>query len=161
MCRGVTRLDGVCGKKQVWRPHVWAWGLTKANLLFWKIAYDIVVTFSPPQWFRTRGIVPPYPSLRLWWYTIKIGKFSDNKQISCPNVMNFYSMNICNIRTLNGMDLAQADCQRRSLAAFHVSSRNFVSLLCLPHGFFRRGPVFVLLIVKLFRHSTSYFFKVI
>ena len=159
MRRGVTRLDGVCGKKQVWRPHVRAWGLTKANLLFWKIAYDIVVTFSPPQWFRTRGIVPPYPSLRLWWYTIKIGKFSENKQISCPNVMNFYSMNICNFRTQYCMDLVQT-ANKGYWLHFKFLRVVFVSLLCLPHALFRRGPVLVLRIIKLFRHSASYFFKV-
>jgi len=32
--------------------------------------------------------------------------------------------------------------------------------LYLPHGFLRRGPVFVFFIIKIFRHSTSYFFKV-
>ena len=34
--RGVTRLDGVRGKKQIWRPHVWIWGLMEANLLYWR-----------------------------------------------------------------------------------------------------------------------------
>jgi len=71
--------------------------------------------------------------------------------------MNFYSMNICNFRTQCAMDIAQSDCQRRLLAAFQVSSRSFVSLLCLPNAFFRRVPVFVLLIIKRFRHSTSHF----
>ena len=31
--RGATKLDGVRGKKQVWRPYVRTWGLPKANLL--------------------------------------------------------------------------------------------------------------------------------
>jgi len=34
------------GKIQVWRPHVRT-GLSKANVLFSKIAYDIIVTFGP------------------------------------------------------------------------------------------------------------------
>jgi len=32
----------------------------------------------------------------------------------------------------------------------------FVSLLILPHAFFQRGPMFVLLIMTLFQQSTSY-----
>ena len=32
--RGVTRLDGARGKKQVWRPHVHIWGLSEANVLY-------------------------------------------------------------------------------------------------------------------------------
>jgi len=39
-------------------------------------------------------------------------------------------------------------CRRRLLAAFQVSSCSFVSL----------GPVFVMLMIKFFGHSTSYFF---
>ena len=34
--RGVTRLDGARGKKQVWRPHVRTWGLSEANSLYWR-----------------------------------------------------------------------------------------------------------------------------
>jgi len=61
-------------------------------------------------------------------------------------------------KTIN--DRSCTDCQQRLLAAFQVSSCSFVSLLCLPNAFFQRGPVFVLLIIKLFGHSTSYFLKV-
>jgi len=32
--RGVTRLDGARGKKQVWRPHVRTWVFTEANVLY-------------------------------------------------------------------------------------------------------------------------------
>ena len=34
--KGVTRLDGARGKKQVWRPHVWTWALSEANVLYWR-----------------------------------------------------------------------------------------------------------------------------
>jgi len=34
--RGVTRLDGARGKKQVWHPHVRTWALSEANLLYWR-----------------------------------------------------------------------------------------------------------------------------
>jgi len=34
--RGVTRLDSARGKKQFWRPHVRNWGLSEANVLYWR-----------------------------------------------------------------------------------------------------------------------------
>ena len=62
--------------------------------------------FGPPQWFGTRGIVPPCPlSLRLWWCAIKFGKIPKIINVSIPNVMTFYSMNICNFQY--GIGLAQ------------------------------------------------------
>jgi len=33
---GVTRLDGARVKKQVWCPHVRTWGLSEANVLYWR-----------------------------------------------------------------------------------------------------------------------------
>ena len=64
MCRGVTRLDGAWGKKQVWCPHVRTWGLSEANVLFWKKCFWHLCDFlaptviRPPQWFGPRGIGP-------------------------------------------------------------------------------------------------------
>jgi len=51
--RGVTMLDGARGKKQVWCPHIWTWGLTEANVLNRrKYTCNIVGTFRrSPQWF--------------------------------------------------------------------------------------------------------------
>jgi len=73
--------------------------------------------------------------------------------------MNFYSKNICNFRTQYGMGHAQTANKGywQHLRFFRVV---FVSLLGLPHTFFLRGPVFVLLMIKLYRHSTNYFLKV-
>jgi len=75
--------------------------------------------------------------------------------------MNLYSMNICNFLTQQAypVDLAQTTCKGywRNFKFLRVA---FVSLLILPEGVFRRGPVFVFLIIKLFRHSTTHFFKV-
>jgi len=34
--RGVTRLDGARGKKQVWCPHVRTWDLSEAHALYWR-----------------------------------------------------------------------------------------------------------------------------
>jgi len=36
MHRGVTRLGGAWGKKQVWCSHVRTWGFSEANLLCWR-----------------------------------------------------------------------------------------------------------------------------
>jgi len=59
--------------------------------------------FLPPRSDSAPRELSP-PSWHLWCYAIKIGKMSENKQIA--NVMNFYSMNICNFRTQYHMDFA-------------------------------------------------------
>ena len=68
--RGVSRLDGARGKKQVWRPHVRIWGLHEVNVLYWRKYCDIVGTFSgTPQSFgapialRRPGNCSPLPPL--------------------------------------------------------------------------------------------------
>ena len=56
--RGVTRLDGARGKKQVWRPHVRTWGLSEANVLHWSTC-DIVRTFRRPHSDSAHGELCP------------------------------------------------------------------------------------------------------
>jgi len=34
--RGVTRLNGAWGKKQVWRLRIRTWGLSEAIVLYWR-----------------------------------------------------------------------------------------------------------------------------
>ena len=47
--RGVTRSDGALGKKQVWRPHVRTWGLSEANVLYWRMRlWHCWVFMAPP-----------------------------------------------------------------------------------------------------------------
>ena len=60
--RGVTRLDGARGKKQVWPPRVWTWGLSEVNLphlrkYLWHCWESWL--FGAAQWFGARGIMPP------------------------------------------------------------------------------------------------------
>ena len=50
--------------------------------------------------------------------------------------------------------------QQRLLAAIRFIRVVCVSLLYLSNAFIRRGSVFVFLIIKFIRQSTSYFFKV-
>jgi len=78
---------------------------------------------------------PLVTSLVLFSYSIKIGKFSDNNKFSSPNVMNFYSINVCSFRTQYRMDLAQTD-NKGYWQHFKFLRVAFVSLLRLPHSFF-------------------------
>ena len=65
-----------------------------------------IVTFWSPAVIRHQGNCAPLPpSLRLWWCAIKIGKIPKIISVSIPNVMTFYSMNICNFQY--GIGLAQ------------------------------------------------------
>jgi len=118
---------------------------------------DIFVTFRPPAVIRRPQNCAPFPPwLRFWCYT-KIGKFSEKKQIfkSEGHELLFHEHLQFSNTIRHG---SCTDYQHRLLATFQVSSCRFVSLLCLPHTFFRRGPVLVLLVIKLFRHSTSSLF---
>jgi len=66
VCRDVTRLDGVRSKNQVWRPNFRTWGLSAANVLYWKKylwhCWDLpapsAVIGRPRQWFVALGIMP-------------------------------------------------------------------------------------------------------
>ena len=60
--RGVTRLDGARGKKQVWRPVFKAEDFRKQMYCIEESTCDIVGTFrSPPQPFRAsrNDLAPP------------------------------------------------------------------------------------------------------
>ena len=109
----------------------------KQMYCFEKSAYDIVVTFWLPAAIRRPGNFAPLPlSLRLWCYSIKLGKFSENKKFSSPNVMNFYSMNICNFRTYSNTAWILHRLPTK-LPAFHVSSCSFcVTTMPAPRVFF-------------------------
>ena len=127
MCRGVATLDGAWGKKQVWCFHVRTWDLSEANVLFWKSAYGIAVTSWPPAVIRPpRNCAPLAPSLRLWCNAIKIGKFSEKKQIfkTERHEILFHE----HLQFSNTISLPHGfctDCQQRLLAACQVSSCSF------------------------------------
>ena len=62
--RGVTRLDGARGKKQVWRPSVRTWPLSEGIYCIEENTRGIFCDFSvPTQWFGAQEIVPPYSPL--------------------------------------------------------------------------------------------------
>ena len=136
-------------------PHVRTWGLSEANVLFWqKVLITLLELFGPRSDLapRNRALLPP--SLRPWCHAMKIGKFSESKPIFKSERHEHLQFS----KTIRHGSCT--DWQQRLLAAFQVSSCGFVSLPCLPHAFRRCGPVFVLLIIKHFGHSTSNFFKV-
>jgi len=65
MTRGVTRLDGARGKKQVWRLHIRTWGLSEANVLYWRKCLWHYLGFSatntsvmPTSWHTLAKTVP-------------------------------------------------------------------------------------------------------
>jgi len=124
MCRGVTRLDGAWDKKKVWRPHIRTWGLSEANVLFWKSLWHCC-EFWPSAVIRRPGncaLLPP--SLRLWCYAIKIGKCSENKQIFIPkrHELLFHK----HLQFSNTIRLGFCTgCQQRLLAVIQVSSCSF------------------------------------
>jgi len=115
-----------------------------------KVLYVIVGTFSPPAVIWRPENSAPLPlvtSLVLCDKTCKIFRkwtnFFKSERHEHLQFSNTIRHGSC------------TEFQQRLLAAFQVSSCSFVSLLCLPHAFFRRGPVFVLLITKVFGRSTS------
>jgi len=84
-------------------------------------------------------------------------KCSENKQIfisKCHELLFHKHLQFSNTIRHGFCTDCKGCCQFRFLLVV------FVSHLCLPHAFFWREPVFVLRIIKLFRHSTRYFFKV-
>ena len=56
--RGVTRLDGARGEKQVRRPHVRTWGLSEAIVLYWRKYLWHCRDFSaPPEVFGALAVL--------------------------------------------------------------------------------------------------------
>ena len=133
-------------------PLVRTWSLSEANVLFWKKYSWLCWNFLAPRSDSApRNRAPLAPSLRLWCHAMKIGKFSESKQIFKSERHEHLQFS----KTIRHGSCT--DWQQRLLAAFQVSSCSFVSLPCLPHAFLRCRPVFVLLIIKHFGHSTSKF----
>jgi len=52
LSRGVTRLDGARDKKQLWRLRVRTWGLSEANVLYWRKHVWYCWDFHPPAVIR-------------------------------------------------------------------------------------------------------------
>ena len=136
-------------------PHVRTWGLSEANVLFRKkVLMTLLELFGPPQWLGAEESCPLAPlvaSLVLCNENRKIFRKQTDFQVRTSWTSAIFE------RLRHG---SCTDWQQRLLAAFQVSSCSFVPLPCLPHAFLRCGPVFVLLIIKHFGHSTSNFFKV-
>ena len=150
-----TTLDGAWSMKQVCHPMFEPEVFRKQMYCFEKkCSWHCWNFLAPRSDSAPKYRAPLPPSLRLCCYAMKIGKFSENKQIFKSERHEYLQFS----KTIRHGSCT--DWQQRLLAAFQVSSCSFVSLQCLPHAFLRCGPVFVLLIIKHFGHSTSNFFKV-
>ena len=146
--QGVTRLDGAWDKKKFGAPIFEPELFRKQMYCFEKSAYDIAVNFWLRAVIRRPGNCSPFPpSLRLWCYAIKLGKFSENKQIfeSKHHELLFHK----HLQFSNTIPHESClDCQQRLLAAFHVSFCSFcATTMPAPRVFFRPGPVLVFLII--------------
>ena len=124
--QGRTEVRCAWGKKEVWRPHVWTWGLSEANVLFWnKCLWHCCDFLAPRSDSAPGGLCPPPPlSLRLWCYAITIGNFSQNKQIfkSESHELLFHAhLQFSNTKRHGSC----TDSRQRLLAAFQVSSCSF------------------------------------
>jgi len=62
--RGVTRLDGARGKKQLWCPHVRTWGLSEAKVLHWSAVLGVARSLEIIS--RTFGFSMRYRELLSW-----------------------------------------------------------------------------------------------
>ena len=117
-----------------------------------KVRVTLLWLFSPRSDSASGELSPWPPPLRPWWSAIKIGKFSENKQIfkSEPHELLFNKhLQFSNtIHTPWPCSYTCTDCQQRLLAAFQVSSCSFWLTPLPAPRVFRRGPVFVLRIIK-------------
>ena len=97
MNTGVTRLDGVRCKKQIWRPYVRNWGLAEVNVLHWRKYLWHCWDFSalPAMIWRPRGHSAPEelrsltpPSLRPcpWKHALRSHYFEIVFRWSCIRV---------------------------------------------------------------------------
>jgi len=84
--RGVTRLDGPLGKKQVWRHHVRTSSLSAANILYLRKYLLHCWEFSaPPQWFGAGELCTLAPPC--YAHALRLHM----SQIHCSGVMQWWA----------------------------------------------------------------------
>jgi len=118
-CRGVTRLHGARGKKQVWRSRVWTWSLSEANVLYWrKYLWHCWDFLAPPFVIWRPGNCAPLATPLCWWHSIcfnRLERYTNNSNtylcgwriMHClkkttsnhHNLHNSLSMKISRVRT--------------------------------------------------------------
>ena len=149
MCRGATRLVPPGERSKFGAPCSNLRSFGSKCIVLKKVLMTLLWRFGPRQWFGARRSVPRcHPSLRLWRYSIKIGKFLENKHIfkSERHELLFHEHLQFSSTILHG---SCTDCQQRLLAAFHLSSCTFLCRFhAYPTRFLRRGRVLVFLIIK-------------
>jgi len=130
------------------------------NVLFWKkclwCCYDFLGHHSN---LAPGNCTPLPPSLRLWFYARKIGKFFENKQIfkSERHELLFHE----HLQFSNTIrHRSCTDCQQRLLTAFQVSSCSFCITSMPAPRVFSAWSCVCFSNNKTFPNSTSYFFTV-
>ena len=116
--QGVMRLDGSLGKKQVWRPHVRTWGLSEANVLYWrKYLWHCWDFFAPPAVIRRPGncaplvpLVTPLPAWKTSLSSVRWGGNVDQRKAPCCNFL--FSEVAAKQRTLHHFYFLTADSVR-------------------------------------------------
>jgi len=130
----VTSLAPPCSNLRSFRKQMYC---------FETSAYDIVVTFWPPAMiWRPGDCAPLLLSLRLWCYSIKIRKFSENKQIfKFERHELLFRVHLQFSNTIAYRMYRAQTVNKGYWRHFKFLRVVFVPLQILPHAFFRRGPV--------------------
>ena len=102
----LTRLDGARGKKKVWRPYVRIWGLSEANVLYWRKClwhcWDFSASPGAPIVIRRRGIyhlpcLPGYtPDADAVVHKLVMFFVKQHHQVTHPRTLNrYFETNYC------------------------------------------------------------------
>ena len=121
--RHVTRLDVARGKKQVWRPHVWNWGLSEGNVLYLrKYLWDCWDFLAPPQPFGARRIPPP--SLRPCFHPLaRPGKVDEGSKLRTRKASYVH---VCAAHLQS--EIKSDESQQNKIYAIQVSAKMFYIL---------------------------------
>jgi len=128
-------------------------------IVFLKFRYRDIVTFRTKNWMDENLVIDSLQTSRfalwrgkniVWSFSMPLwcNKHLPGQSASIIIAFEFFGMFV----SLRNPSIFCTDCQQRLQAAFQVFSCSSVPLPCLPHAFLRRGPVFVLLIIKVFGH---------
>jgi len=126
--RGVTRLDGGLGKKQVWRPHVWIWGFPKQMYCIEENISDIAGAYlCPLQWFgapiviQRPGIAPLVTPLAETWKANIYFNISCDRQgwLQVNSVTGVYHISHASFAKQTDLQVANilTECNRSRLAS--------------------------------------------
>ena len=91
----IARLDSARGKKQVWRPQVRTWGLSEANILYWrKYLWECWDFSAPGELCPFYPLVTPLPLIGLqlrptWPWSFAASPINFMKRSTCNLSQNY------------------------------------------------------------------------